>query len=55
MRTLSELAGLTGAQRKVVAASFLGWPLDACDFFILVFVLKDVALEFGTDVKPLPS
>ena len=51
MRTLSELAGLTGAQRKVVAASFLGWTLDAFDFFILVFVLKDVALEFGTDVK----
>jgi SHS family lactate transporter-like MFS transporter len=28
-------------------ASFLGWTLDAFDFFILVFVLTDVAKDFG--------
>src|SRR5271156_1358506 len=38
----------TPVQRKVVAASFLGWTLDAFDFFLLVFVMKDVAREFGT-------
>jgi MFS transporter, SHS family, lactate transporter len=44
---LQPLQGWTAVQRKVVAASFLGWMLDAFDFFLLVFVLKDVAKEFG--------
>jgi SHS family lactate transporter-like MFS transporter len=35
--------------RKVVIASFLGWTLDAFDFFIMVFVFSDIAKEF--DVK----
>ena len=30
-----------------VAASFLGWTLDAFDFFIVVFVLTDIGSEFG--------
>ncbi len=33
----------------MVSASFLGWTLDAFDFFLLVFVLKDVAAEFGVE------
>ncbi|MGJ4941508.1 MFS transporter [Bradyrhizobium sp. HKCCYLS1011] len=44
------LAGWTGEQKHVVAASFLGWTLDAFDFFLLVFVLKDIAAEFHTEV-----
>jgi MFS transporter, SHS family, lactate transporter len=44
---LQALQGWTAVQKKVVAASFLGWMLDAFDFFLLVFVLKDVAQEFG--------
>jgi len=44
---LEALQGWTGAQKKVVAASLLGWTLDAFDFFLLVFVLTDVAREFG--------
>jgi len=51
MGILSEIRALTASQRKVVAASFLGWTLDAFDFFILVFVLRDVAAEFGTSVE----
>lgn len=39
---------LTPNQRSAVIASYLGWTLDAFDFFILVFVLKDVAQEFAT-------
>jgi SHS family lactate transporter-like MFS transporter len=46
---LQALQGWTPAQKKVVAASFLGWMLDAFDFFLLVFVLKDVAREFGVE------
>jgi SHS family lactate transporter-like MFS transporter len=39
--------GWTSAQKHVVAASFLGWTLDAFDFFLMVFVIKDVAHTFG--------
>src|SRR5712675_3761871 len=31
-------------------ASFLGWALDAFDFFVLVFVLPTVAKEFHKSV-----
>jgi SHS family lactate transporter-like MFS transporter len=48
---LHLLRSLTPNQRGAVIASYLGWTLDAFDFFILVFVLKDVAQEFHTDVK----
>ena len=44
---LEALKSWTPAQKHVVAASYLGWTLDAFDFFLLVFVLKDVAAEFG--------
>jgi SHS family lactate transporter-like MFS transporter len=48
---LKELRGLTGPQRSVVAASFLGWTLDAFDFFIMVMVLGNVAADFHTKVS----
>src|ERR1700751_768100 len=47
---IAALSGWTSEQRHVVAASFLGWTLDAFDFFLLVFVLKDIAQEFKTDI-----
>ena len=43
------LRGWTSAQRHVVAASYLGWTLDAFDFFLMVFVIKDVANEFHVE------
>jgi MFS transporter, SHS family, lactate transporter len=48
LRLLHELSP---KQRGVVLASYLGWTLDAFDFFILVFVMEDIAKEFRTDVK----
>ena len=42
---------LTGDQKRTVLAAFLGWMLDAFDFFILTFVLKDIAKEFGVEVS----
>jgi MFS transporter, SHS family, lactate transporter len=48
---LNVLRSLTPKQRGAVLASYLGWTLDAFDFFILVFVMDDIAKEFGTDVK----
>ena len=47
---IAALSGWTSEQRHVVAASFLGWTLDAFDFFLMVFVLRDIAKEFGTDI-----
>ena len=41
---------LTAAQKKTVLASFLGWTLDAFDFFLLTFLLKDIAKEFNVEV-----
>lgn len=47
---LHELCALTPSQRDAVLASYLGWTLDAFDFFVLVFVLKDVAQEFSATI-----
>lgn len=48
------LRGWSSAQKHVVAASFLGWMLDAFDFFLLAFVLSDVAKEFSIRIAPKP-
>src|SRR5881227_1265098 len=34
-------------QRAAVLAGFLGWTLDAFDFFLVVFTLTAIAREFG--------
>ncbi len=47
------LKGWTKEQKHVVAASYLGWTLDAFDFFLLVLVLTDIAKDFGVSVKTL--
>ncbi|KGI77557.1 MFS transporter [Oleiagrimonas soli] len=47
----ATLRSLTSEQRHTVLASFLGWTLDAFDFFLLVFVLDDVARSFGSNVE----
>lgn len=47
---IAALSGWTSAQKSVVLATFLGWALDAFDFFLLVFVLKDIAQEFNVQV-----
>jgi len=48
--TLSEVRGLTRHQWSAVAASFLGWTLDAFDFFLMVFMFKAIAAEFHADI-----
>ena len=37
---------MTSVQRNVVVAGFLGWTLDAFDFFVLVFAAKAIAADF---------
>ncbi len=53
MSIISDLRALTAPQRDTFLASFLGWTFDAFDFFVLVFVLRPVAHEFGASVKDL--
>jgi SHS family lactate transporter-like MFS transporter len=36
------------SHRPAVTAAFLGWTLDAFDFFLVVFALTAIAQEFGT-------
>ena len=48
---LDGLRGWTRAEKHAVAASYLGWTLDAFDFFLLTFVVTDIARQFGVDVK----
>jgi len=40
----------TREQKNVTIAAYLGWTLDAFDFFLTVFVLKDIATEFNTEI-----
>ncbi len=51
MTTLSELRGLDRHQWSAVAASFLGWTLDAFDFFLMVFMFKAIAADFHADLS----
>ena len=41
-----QARGLTKDQRNAFVASWLGWAMDAFDYFLLVFVLTDVAEDF---------
>ncbi len=42
--------GLTAEQKRTILAAYLGWTLDAFDFFLLTFLLKDIAATFGVGV-----
>ena len=46
MTMLAQLRALTTDQRNAFLAAYLGWTLDAFDFFVVVFVLKDIEKEF---------
>jgi SHS family lactate transporter-like MFS transporter len=46
MSILSPLRELDHEQRHTVLASFLGWTLDAFDYFLLTFVIVAVAKDF---------
>jgi len=46
MSLLPELRDLNHEQRHTVLASFLGWTLDAFDFFLLTFAISAIATDF---------
>src|SRR3954469_18194706 len=43
-----QARGLNRDQRNAFVAAWLGWAMDAFDYFLLVFVITDVADTFGT-------
>src|SRR5471032_3618902 len=47
---LDALKGWTPRARHTVTAGYLAWTLDAYDFFLLTFVFKDIAAQFGTSI-----
>jgi SHS family lactate transporter-like MFS transporter len=50
---VSEVEGqghLSPAARRTFIASFLGWTLDAFDFFLLTFVVSKIAADFNTGI-----
>src|SRR5947207_7889586 len=42
-------------QRNALLAGFLGWTLDAFDFFLLAFVLAPIAAEFHVSVAAVAA
>jgi SHS family lactate transporter-like MFS transporter len=50
VEALRLIRSLTRDQRNTFVACFLGWTLDAFDFFLLTFVVAQVAQDFGTKV-----
>jgi SHS family lactate transporter-like MFS transporter len=51
MSLVADLKSLNRSERSAIWASYLGWTLDAFDFFLMVFMLKAIAAEFGSDIK----
>ncbi len=51
MGVVDNFRQLTRAQRNAYFATLAGWSLDAFDFFIFVFCLSAISVEFHTDVK----
>ena len=51
MALLRNFRALNSAQRNTFAACFLGWTLDAFDFFLLTFCLTAITVTFHTTRK----
>ena len=53
MEFIGHFRRLTAVQRNTFIACFLGWSLDAFDFFILVFCVSALATQFQTKVSAI--
>lgn len=45
----------TRSQRNVLIAAYLGWTLDAFDFFLMVFMFKDISAELHSSIQAVSS
>jgi SHS family lactate transporter-like MFS transporter len=48
MSVIEHFRRLDSRQRHAFLGAFLGWTLDSLDFFLLIFCVKAIAGEFGT-------
>jgi SHS family lactate transporter-like MFS transporter len=55
MSLIADLKSLEPSQRSAIWASYLGWTLDAFDYFLMVFMLKAIAAEFHTDITAVST
>ena len=53
MEALKLFRSLNRDQRNTFIACFLGWSLDAFDFFLLTFVIPPLAHDFGRSVAEI--
>jgi len=53
MEFIGHFRRLTAVQRNTFVACFLGWSLDAFDFFILVFCVSALATQFQAKVSAI--
>ena len=53
MEFIGHFRRLSSVQRNTFIACFLGWSLDAFDFFILVFCLNALSTQFHTKVSDI--
>ena len=53
MGFVSNFRELTRVQRNTFIACFLGWSLDAFDFFILTFCVSALATQFQAKVSAI--
>ncbi len=53
MEAVRLFRSLDRNQRNTFLACFLGWALDAFDFFLLTFVIVPMAGDFGTSIAEL--
>ena len=51
MEFIGNFRRLTPVQRNTFIACFLGWSLDAFDFFILTFCISALATQFQAKVS----
>jgi SHS family lactate transporter-like MFS transporter len=53
MESIRLLRSLNREQRNTFIACFLGWALDALDFFLVTFVLSQIATEFAHSISEI--
>ena len=51
----SSIPAQASDYRNALIASFLGWTLDAFDFFIVVFTVSAIANEFGKGIPAIAA
>jgi SHS family lactate transporter-like MFS transporter len=53
LSVVEQARGLTREQRNAFVAAFLGWTMDAFDYFIVVLVYVEIGKEFGVSLTQM--